>query len=155
MPGKTVKSMSEHEPSCVNCGATIGLQPIVLCGGKSEIEHACERCIERCLDHGYDRVLEFDLDQPFLDRRSLCRHAAMPPKPSQRPSTTTRRRPGEVRDAIVAHLTERKQATVEEIHAAVAVALGGNVPASSVRSYLNLNTPGTFERTSRGRYRLS
>jgi site-specific DNA-methyltransferase (adenine-specific) len=30
----------------------------------------------------------------------------------------------------------------------------GDVPASSVRSYLNLNTPETFERTGRGKYRL-
>ena len=30
----------------------------------------------------------------------------------------------------------------------------GPVPPSSVRSYLNLNTPGFFERTARGRYRL-
>ncbi len=31
----------------------------------------------------------------------------------------------------------------------------GSVPASSVRSSLNLNTPSTFERTARGRYRLN
>ncbi len=30
----------------------------------------------------------------------------------------------------------------------------GDVPASSIRSYLNLNTPKIFERTGRGRYRL-
>lgn len=31
----------------------------------------------------------------------------------------------------------------------------GPVPESSVRSYLNLNTPGIFERTARGQYRLT
>jgi site-specific DNA-methyltransferase (adenine-specific) len=30
----------------------------------------------------------------------------------------------------------------------------GDVPSSSIRSYLSLNTPNTFERTGRGRYRL-
>jgi DNA modification methylase len=32
--------------------------------------------------------------------------------------------------------------------------MGNTVPASSIRSYLNLNTPDLFERTSRGHYRL-
>ena len=31
----------------------------------------------------------------------------------------------------------------------------GDVPPSSIRSYLNLNTPKTFQRTDRGRYRLN
>jgi site-specific DNA-methyltransferase (adenine-specific) len=30
----------------------------------------------------------------------------------------------------------------------------GEIPASSVRSYLNINTPGLFERTGRGHYKL-
>jgi len=61
-----------------------------------------------------------------------------------------------VRDAIVAYLCRRSdEASVGEIHQAVEAELG-DVPASSVRSYLNLNTgPGKlFERTTRGKYRI-
>jgi site-specific DNA-methyltransferase (adenine-specific) len=67
-----------------------------------------------------------------------------------------RRKPGEVRDAIVAFLSKpaRREASVDEIHRAVAARLSGDVARSSVRSYLNLNTPGTFVRTGRGSYRL-
>jgi len=66
-----------------------------------------------------------------------------------------RLRPGQVRDAIVAYLQEKQtDASVPEIHGAVAGRLGNEVPASSVRSYLRLNTGELFERTSRGRYRL-
>lgn len=66
-----------------------------------------------------------------------------------------RLRPGQVRDAIVAYLQEKQtDASVPEIHGAVAGRLGSEVPASSVRSYLRLNTGELFERTSRGRYRL-
>jgi DNA topoisomerase IB len=65
------------------------------------------------------------------------------------------RAPGTIRDAILAYLSEaaEREASVGEIRAAVAKKLG-NVPASSIRSYLNLNVPDLFERTSRGRYRL-
>lgn len=62
-----------------------------------------------------------------------------------------------MRDAILAFFESKKKgedATLAEIHQAVSERLGKNVPASSVRSYLNLNTPGMFERTGRGRYRL-
>jgi hypothetical protein len=66
-----------------------------------------------------------------------------------------RRRPGEVRDAIVAYLKERAGgATVSEIHQAVVSRLGGAVPPSSVRSYLRLNAQTLFRRTDRGRYQL-
>lgn len=65
-----------------------------------------------------------------------------------------RRRPGQVRDAIVGYLRSHGEASVSEIRAAVSEELGGEVPASSVRSYLNINTPATFERTGRGRYRV-
>lgn len=65
-----------------------------------------------------------------------------------------RRPPGQVRDAIVEFLRSRDEASVKEIRAAVSTKLGGDVAASSVRSYLNLNTPVAFERTGRGRYRL-
>ena len=66
-----------------------------------------------------------------------------------------RRRPGVVRDAIMSYLQKvKRDATITEIHAAVSEELGETVPTSSVRSYLNLNTPGMFTRTARGRYRL-
>ncbi len=63
--------------------------------------------------------------------------------------------PGSVRDAIVEHLAiVAADQSVEEIHAAVVAKLG-TVGATSVRSYLRLNSPPTFERMARGRYRLS
>lgn len=66
-----------------------------------------------------------------------------------------RRRPGEIRDAIVQVLEGRKTAaTVQDIGAGVA-RLIGEVPASSVRSYLQLNTPELFARMDRGQYTLS
>ena len=61
--------------------------------------------------------------------------------------------PGIVRDSIVDYLMASESASIAEIQQAVASRLG-NIPASSVRSYLNLNTPDLFERTSRGHYRL-
>lgn len=66
-----------------------------------------------------------------------------------------RRRPGEVRDAIVQVLEARQQgASVSEIAAEVEQLIG-DVPASSIRSYLQLNTPTLFARTSRAQYTLS
>jgi DNA modification methylase len=66
-----------------------------------------------------------------------------------------RRRPGEVRDAILDFLRERRTpATVSEIEEAVAKAFGGLVSASSVRSYLRLNTPTLFTRQKQGVYGL-
>lgn len=66
-----------------------------------------------------------------------------------------RRRPGEVRDAIVEVLDGRTGgATVQEITAGV-VDLIGDVPASSVRSYLQLNTPALFARMDRAQYALN
>lgn len=67
------------------------------------------------------------------------------------------RRPGEVRDAIIGYLrTHKGSAKVSEIQAAVEKKLGGDVPRSSVRSYLRLNAGSgkTFESTGRGQYRL-
>lgn len=61
--------------------------------------------------------------------------------------------PGIVRDSIVAYLTAAESASIAEICEAVAARIG-SVPASSVRSYLNINTPELFERSSRGCYRL-
>ena len=65
-----------------------------------------------------------------------------------------RRRPGDVRDAIVNVLTERPGTyTVSQIGVEVN-RLIGHVPASSVRSYLQLNTPAVFARMERGQYSL-
>jgi site-specific DNA-methyltransferase (adenine-specific) len=64
------------------------------------------------------------------------------------------RSPGSVRDAIVRYLSEKQDdASLEDIKKAVTAQLG-DVSPSSVRSYLNLNVPGIFVRTGRGRYRL-
>lgn len=65
-----------------------------------------------------------------------------------------RRQPGQVRDAILDCLRGGTEATVAEIRRAVIQRIGEDVAASSVRSYLNINTPTVFTRTGRGRYRL-
>ena len=66
-----------------------------------------------------------------------------------------RRRPGEVRDAIVQVLNERAgSASVKEIADGV-TGLIGDVPPSSVRSYLQLNTPAIFARMDRAQYMLN
>jgi len=68
----------------------------------------------------------------------------------------TRLQPGLVRDAIVAFLSRRiVSASVAEICDGVRTSLNQRVPNSSVRSYLNLNTPTTFTRTGLGRYQLA
>ena len=65
-----------------------------------------------------------------------------------------KRRPGEVRDAIVSVLGARPRgATVADIRNEVSTLIG-DVPASSVRSYLQLNTPGLFARMDRAQYVL-
>lgn len=61
--------------------------------------------------------------------------------------------PGQVRDAIKHYLSNAGTASIGEIQAAVTAHLGDARP-SSVRSYLNLNTPDVFERVGRGSYRL-
>lgn len=62
--------------------------------------------------------------------------------------------PGFVRDSIIRLLSSRPEgATVAEISAAVRATIGAT-PASSVRSYLLLNTPKHFVRTERGAYSL-
>lgn len=64
------------------------------------------------------------------------------------------RRPGEIRDAIVQTLEGRESgASVQEITQGV-TALVGEVSASSVRSYLRLNTPALFARMDRAQYAL-
>ena len=66
-----------------------------------------------------------------------------------------RRRPGEVRDAIVEVLEGRSGgASLQEITSEV-VTLIGDVPPSSVRSYPRLNTPALFCRTDRAQYVLT
>lgn len=63
--------------------------------------------------------------------------------------------PGRIRDSIVTYLGGRdSDASLEEISSAVSRELG-QVPPSSVRSYLNLNTPRIFTRTAVGRYSIS
>lgn len=62
--------------------------------------------------------------------------------------------PGVIRDSIIEYLTMvGGDASTDEILSAVTRTVGV-VPTSSVRSYLSLNTPHTFERVGRGRYRL-
>ena len=62
--------------------------------------------------------------------------------------------PGRIRDSIVSYLDAKAcDAPLSEIQAAVTADLGA-VPSSSVRSYLNLNTPSTFTRTGAGRYAI-
>lgn len=65
-----------------------------------------------------------------------------------------RRRPGEVRDAIVSVLSDRPRgASLAEIEGAVNSLIGAS-SSSSVRSYLRLNTPSLFARTERAQYVL-
>jgi DNA modification methylase len=65
-----------------------------------------------------------------------------------------KRRPGAVRDAIVEALAYRPNgATVAEIATEVSARIG-ETPASSVRSYLRLNTPRLFTKVDRGHYRV-
>ena len=63
--------------------------------------------------------------------------------------------PGRIRDSIIGYLGAIGcDASLDEIHDAVCADLGLVAP-SSVRSYLNLNTPQKFIRTSKGRYSIS
>jgi DNA modification methylase len=64
-----------------------------------------------------------------------------------------RHAPGSVRDSIVGYLSAAESASLGEIQQAI-LSQVGEVPASSIRSYLNLNTPRLFERTERGHYKL-
>lgn len=67
-----------------------------------------------------------------------------------------RRQPGEVRDAIIESLRKRGgAATVKEVHTDVERSIG-RVPASSVRSYLQIGVrSNTFVRVGRGTYKLA
>jgi site-specific DNA-methyltransferase (adenine-specific) len=64
----------------------------------------------------------------------------------------TKRKPGAVRDAILDALAYRPRgATVAEIAHEVSARIG-ETPASSIRSYLRLNTPRLFTKVDRGHY---
>jgi DNA modification methylase len=66
----------------------------------------------------------------------------------------SKRRPGEIRDAIIAVLSSLPPgATVAEIERGVTQRIG-KAPPSSIRSYLRLNTPSLFIRRARGHYLL-
>lgn len=63
---------------------------------------------------------------------------------------------GAIRDILADYLAVvREGAAIAELEAVVRSKIGSEIGSSSVRSYLNLNTPGLFERVSRGRYRLA
>ena len=65
-----------------------------------------------------------------------------------------KRKPGVVRDAIIDTLTYRTRgATVAQITEDVSARIG-STPASSIRSYLRLNTPRLFVKIDRGHYRV-
>ena len=67
-------------------------------------------------------------------------------------SKPTKRKPGAVRDAIMEALAYRTGcATVAEIVEGVSERIGPT-PASSIRSYLQLNTPKLFTKIDRGHY---
>jgi len=69
-------------------------------------------------------------------------------------SHSPKRKPGAVRDAIIDALTYRTHgATVAEITRDVSGRIGPT-PASSIRSYLRLNTPKLFTKVDRGHYRV-
>lgn len=69
--------------------------------------------------------------------------------------TLTKRRPGEIRDAVAAVLADHPYgASVRDIVDAVRARVG-DVARSSVQSSLHLNTPTLFARTTRGRYALA
>lgn len=63
-----------------------------------------------------------------------------------------RKQPGQVRDAIVDIMASAgRPLSVKEIENSIRDLIG-DTPSSSIRSYLRLNTPGTFVRESRGMY---
>ena len=66
-----------------------------------------------------------------------------------------RRKPGEVRDAIVDVLEKTPAGASAGLISAEVSRLIGEVSASSVRSYLRLNTPELFSRMERGQYALA
>lgn len=70
--------------------------------------------------------------------------------------TVQRRQPGEVRDAVLATLRAYPDGvSVRQIVLHARRRLGEDLAASSIRSYLRLNTPKTIRRLDRGQYQLS
>jgi len=66
-----------------------------------------------------------------------------------------KKRPGEVRDAIINVLSSRPHgASIAEIEDGVQILIG-DTPSSSIRSYLRLNTPELFVRMERAQYVLN
>lgn len=66
-----------------------------------------------------------------------------------------RRPPGQIRDAIMSYFASKEgDASLGEIIEGVQDILGEEVPYSSIRSYLRINTPDIFQRTGRGRYKV-
>ncbi|MDR3229783.1 MAG: hypothetical protein LBT53_10355 [Puniceicoccales bacterium] len=73
---------------------------------------------------------------------------------SPTPSTLSQHAPGNVRDAIIAALSQAHEPlSVQEIQSRVFQFIG-DTPQSSIRSYLQLKTPEIFAREDRGVYRL-
>jgi site-specific DNA-methyltransferase (adenine-specific) len=71
---------------------------------------------------------------------------------AKKSTVSQRRRPGEVRDAIVTVLSGKPDgASISEIENGVS-SLIGRVGASSIRSYLRLNSESLFRRADRGVY---
>jgi len=69
-------------------------------------------------------------------------------------SDPPKRKPGAVRDAIIDALAYRTHgATIADITREVSARIGPT-PASSIRSYLRLNTPKLFVKLDRGHYRV-
>jgi len=69
-------------------------------------------------------------------------------------SPQNRKQPGEVRDAIIETMSLQANPMSSREIADAVTALIGETSQSSVRSYIQINTPATFERESRGLYRL-
>jgi DNA modification methylase len=79
------------------------------------------------------------------------RQTALQKKKARRPS---RRRPGEIRDAIVAVLSAKPRgASVADIEFGVNELIGA-APSSSIRSYLRLNSKVLFRNIDRGIYAI-
>lgn len=69
-------------------------------------------------------------------------------------SHSDRNAPGRVRDAIISTLeAAQRPLPLAEIHRRVSAAIG-DTPASSIRSYLQINTPEIFCREDRGQYSI-
>ncbi len=93
------------------------------------------------IDRKPDRAVDKDVWTSYAARMTMrTRHA--------------KRRPGEVRDAILSVLSARPEGVpLQTIEQHVAHLIGASA-RSSVRSYLRLNTPSLFVRTGRGHYGL-